>query len=293
MASTIGTGSSALLRAISSPLKGWIRQQEADPDGYGMRSAGELGTIIEADFIPRLMMRYSSGSGDAPADHDAAIEPEDAREFATLPLTLEADELLAKVESYLHRGVGVERILLELLAPSARKLGELWESDECDFVDVTMGLWRLQEVMREIAARSPPVVRSMHIQRTALFAPMPGDQHAFGSLIVDEIFARAGWESEALIEPQRRELLRLLSDKPFDLVGLTVTNDCPSGALSKLISAIRTVSKNPQIYVLIGGRAINENPDLVAEVGADGTAVDAEAALELAAGLMEDVRLGA
>ena len=293
MASTIGTGSSALLRAISTPLKGWMKQHDAGPHSYGSRPAGELGTIIEADFIPRLMMSYTSGTEYPPADSDASIAPDDAAAFATLPLTLEADELLAKVEAYLRRGVGVETILLELLAPSARKLGQLWEEDECDFVDVTMGLWRLQEVMREIAARSPPVIRSMRIQRTALFAPMPGDQHAFGSLIVEEVFARAGWESEALIEPRRRELLRLLSDKPFDLVGLTVTNDCPSGALSKLISAIRTVSKNPQIYVLIGGRAINENPDLVAEVGADGTAVDAEAALELAASLMEGVRLGA
>ena len=45
--------------------------------------------------------------------------------------------------------------MVDLLAPAARLLGEYWEDDRCDFVDVTMGLWRLQEVVHEIAARAP------------------------------------------------------------------------------------------------------------------------------------------
>lgn len=293
MASAIGTGSAALLRAISSPLKGWIRQEETQADDVGDASGKELGAVIEGEFIPRLMMRYSKTTAYRETDSEAEIGIDEAAHFAPLPLQLEADELLVEVEAFLRRGVGVEAIFLDLLAPSAREIGRLWEDDACDFVDVTMGLWRLQEVMREIAARSPPVVRSLGTPRTALFSPMPGDQHSFGALIVDEIFARAGWKSEALIDPERRELLRLLSEKSFDLVGLTITSDCPSGALSNLISAIRTVSANPQTFVLIGGRVVNENPDLVTEVGADGTAVDGEAALKIAASLMEDARLSA
>ena len=76
-------------------------------------------------------------------------------DFARLPLTLEADELLEKVEALLSLGAQPGSILVDLLAPSARELGRMWEEDECDFVDVTMGLWRLQEVMRELAWRAP------------------------------------------------------------------------------------------------------------------------------------------
>lgn len=293
MASVIGTGSVALLKAISNPLSGWKRQQETRP-GTSANSTGEtLGAVIEGDFIPRLLMKYSARAQHPPLDDDATIGADEADEFASLPLVLEADELLAKVESLLHRGVSVEAIFIDLLAPSARRIGQLWEADECDFVDVTMGLWRLQEVMREVASRAPPVIHAIGPQRTALFSPVPGDQHGFGSLIIDEIFARAGWQSEALIDPERRELLRLVSEKSFDLVGLTITCDCPSGPVSQLISAIRSVSPNPRTRVLIGGRAVNANPDFVGEVGADGTAVDAEAALRLAARLVEEVRLSA
>jgi len=101
------------------------------------------------------------------------------------------------------------------------------------------------------------------------------------------MFARGGWQSEALVKPGRRELLDRLSRQPFDLVGLTLARDCPSTALGNLIKAIRNVSANPHIIVLIGGRMINEHPGITSQVGADGTGADALAALELANSLVE------
>ena len=157
----------------------------------------------------------------------------------------------------------------------------------CDFIDVTMGLWRLQEVMREIAARSPADLPSLNVPRSALFSPMPGDHHNFGTMMIEEVFSRAGWQSEALVKPDRRDLLDRLSQRPFNLVGLTLARDCPSETLSNLIKAMRSASANPNIAVLVGGRMINENPGMVQDVGADGTGVDALAALEMAEGLVK------
>ena len=42
------------------------------------------------------------------------------------------------------------------------------------------------------------------------------------------------------------------------------------------------MSQNPRLVVLVGGHMINENPALVSDIGADGTGVDARAALEIA-----------
>ncbi|MBX7497094.1 cobalamin B12-binding protein [Qipengyuania sp. 6B39] len=255
-----------------------------------------LGGLVEGEIIPRLLMAHRDDcpraamcapNGGAPG---CAIDCQEAARFAVLPLRLEADELLAEVETFLERGVPVQTILVDLLAPSARRLGELWEDDACDFVEVTMGLWRLQEVMRVVALRSPPVTRAVETVPTALFAPMPGDQHSFGALMVEEIFARAGWQSEVLFEPKRQELLAILGERAFDLAGLTVTNDCPSGLIADLVSAIRSVSRNPAIRIIIGGRAINANPGLASQVGADGTASDACSALALAERMMADTR---
>lgn len=282
--SMFGAGSAVLRGVISAPLDR-VRRKSS----MGKLAPGDsVNTIIEGEIIPRLLMAHSSGEKHgAKGKHARPISHEDAMRFATMPLQLEAASLLEEVNGFIADGVSVETVCLDLLAPSARKLGEMWESDECDFLDVTMGLWRLQEVMREIAARSPNERAYLNSPRSALFSPMPGDNHNFGALMIEEVFARAGWQSEALVKPERRELLDRLSRQPFDLVGLTLTRDCPTAALANLIKAMRKVSANPDIIVFVGGRMVNENPMLVRDVGADGTGADALAALEMADNLVK------
>lgn len=282
-------GSAVLRGVIGKPLER-ARKRSANP---APNHDDSVNAIIEGEIIPRLLMAHSSGEARIKARRGLQIAAEDADRFAVLPLRLEAASLLEEVDAFIADGASVETICLELLAPAARKLGEMWERDECDFIDVTMGLWRLQEVMREIAARTPAQPSGFDIPRIALFSPMPGDHHNFGTLMIEEVFARAGWHSEALIKPERRELLDRLSRKPYDLVGLTLARDCPSAAVANLIKAMRNVSANPHISVLVGGRMINANPGLAVEVGADGTGVDAMSALEVAEALVDAAPLRA
>lgn len=276
--SMFSAGSAVWREVISAPLdrvrRRGVPSRLDHPDS--------VNTIIESEIIPRLLMAHSTGDDTGRARGARAIDPDDALRFAQLPLHLEAAGLIEEVNAFLDRGASVETVCLDLLAPAARKLGEMWERDECDFVDVTMGLWRLQEVMRDIAARAPVTDGKLATPRTALFSPMPGDNHHFGAMMIDEVFSRGGWKSEVMVKPERRELLDRLAREPFDLVGLTLARDCPSAALGNLIRAMRNVSANPQIFVFVGGRMINDNPDVAIEVGADGTAPDALSALEVA-----------
>jgi methanogenic corrinoid protein MtbC1 len=280
-----GAGSAVLRGVIAAPLEA-VRRRTASTGG---QQADTVNAIIETEIIPRLLMAHS-GSDKRPRSRLArTITPDDASRFALLPLRLEAASLLEEVNAFIAKGATVEAICLDLLAPAARMLGEMWERDECDFLDVTMGLWRLQEVMREVAARAPAGFAGVAPPRTALFSPMPGDHHNFGTLMIEEVFARGGWHSEALVKPERRELLDRLARQPFDLLGLTLARDCPSAALGNLIKAVRNVSANPHIIVLVGGRMINEDPGIAIEVGADGTGADALAALDLANSLVKTV----
>lgn len=279
-----GAGSAVLRGVISAPLEAVRRRATATaPD-----QADTVNTIIESELIPRLLMAHAVAEGRPKPRMFRAITPDDASRFAVLPLRLEAASLLEEVDAFIAKGATVESICLDLLAPAARKLGEMWDHDDCDFLDVTMGLWRLQEVMREVAARSPAEFGGLAIPRSALFSPMPGDHHNFGTLMIEEVFARGGWRSEALVKPERRELLDRLARQPFDLLGLTLARDCPSTALTNLIKAVRNVSVNPHIIVLVGGRMINENPQVAIGAGADGTGADALAALELANELVKN-----
>lgn len=270
-----------------------IHGENAGPGGnVAARRIGSVNSLIEEQIIPRLLLAHSSNLPRARALGTLSVDPADAASFSSLPLELEADELLDVVEGFIARGVAVESVFVDLLAPSARRLGQHWEEDECDFLDVTMGLWRLQEVMRQVALRYPADDAGASQGRSALFSPLPGDQHALGALMIEEVFARAGWQTEALIDPKRKELLQIIAERHFDVIGLTLSCDCTNGQLADLISAIRSVSKAPNVRILIGGRMVNASPGIVDEVGADGTAPDARSALVLAEKLVPNRQVG-
>lgn len=281
---TVIRSSSDQPRARARRPSGYRRSRRLEAVGNPIEptSHAALSTLIEGEIIPQLLAAHGVPGLPAGIARSARISAEDVRRFAPLALVLEADELLQHVEGLLEQGIAAESVFVDLLAPAARKLGEFWDSDTCDFVDVTIGLWRLQEVMREIAWRTPAISGSLFSARTALFSPMPGEQHGFGTLMVEEIFSRGGWQSELLVEPQRRDLLAMVGGRHFDLFGLTVSCDCHSGELTDLITAVRSVSLNPKLFVLVGGRAINADPALADLSGADGTAPDGPTALALA-----------
>lgn len=251
----------------------------------------DLSLLLENLVIPKLIADrdkadnwlHLPGLSQAPlAMRQPAITETDVEEFTQLSVMGEAHELLDFVDHCLETGSSVETVYIELLAPAARRLGEYWEEDSEDFVGVTMGLWRIQEILRELALRIPPKSRPGHGQRSALFSMMPGEQHSFGTLMVAECFQRAGWDTDVLIQPTQSELTGKFAKRHYDLIGLTVSRDSSTAALRSMVKTIKAVSCNPHIRVMLGGRVINEQPELVDEYGADGTASDAVAAVALA-----------
>lgn len=268
------------------------RENTKLPEKDGIDNAGyELSLLIQNLVIPRLIAdRQEPGyrldeqnRPPSPAPGAArAITPQDVEDFCLLSTHSDARDLLEFVDKCLARGSSVDAIYVDLLAPTARRLGEYWESDERDFVDVTMGLWRIQEILRELTLRIPPPAIAGFGQRSALFSTMPGEQHSFGTLMIAECFYRAGWDADIMIEPSQSELISKFAGRHYDLIGLTVSLDCPKATLSGLVSAIRSVSNNPATRIMMGGRVINEDPGLIEECGADATAADAPSAVILA-----------
>lgn len=255
--------------------------------------ARSLTRLIESEIIPRLLVAHATGPHtdvDADAERSTVISAEEIKAFAPLALQVEADELLDYVDGLVARGVPLDSLLVDLLAPAARQLGEFWEDDLCDFIDVTMGLWRLQEVVHELSARMPQDhSRPFGQERRALFASLEGDQHSFGTVVVDELFCANGWLTDRLNEATTVELLERVRDEWFDLAGLTITCDCHIAPLPAIVRSIRGSSRNPRICVMVGGRVFAENADLAASVGADGTAPDARVAVRVAGELVDAV----
>ncbi|UZK66651.1 cobalamin B12-binding domain-containing protein [Sphingomonas sp. M1-B02] len=250
-----------------------------------------LTTLIESEIIPRLMVAHATDLEPPAAEIEESgvtIDPAEVEALAPMALQVEADVLLAHVERILSRGVSVDTVMVDLLAPAARLLGEYWEDDRCDFIDVTMGLWRLQEIVHEIATPASPKRIGAGGSSSALFASMPGDGHSFGTVVIEEVFRRDGWETDRLSDATTPDLLKRVSAGWFDLIGLTISCDCHIAELPSLIAAMRNVSRNPRACVMVGGRVFAANPDLARQIGADGTARDAKVALKMATSLVRE-----
>lgn len=236
--------------------------------------------MIEAEIIPRLVLarRATGGSRDG-SPCQASLGSDQVNEFARLVLTHDAAVALSLVDGLRARGVPVERLYLELLAPAARRLGDLWTEDLCDFTEVTVGLGRLQQVMHELSPAFRNECAQREHGRCILLAPVPGEQHTFGLWMVAEFFRRAGWNVWSLPLGTAQEMAALVRREWFAVVGLSAACSSRIDGLAAAIRMIRRSSRNRAVGIMVGGPLVLSQPDLVPLVGADATAVDARQAI--------------
>jgi methanogenic corrinoid protein MtbC1 len=240
-----------------------------------------LAAIIENEIIPRLMLAHRGPQG-SPLPASAGEGGID--HFVSLVLAPDGEPAYAHVERLLATGVPREALFLDVLAPAARRLGELWQEDMCDFMDVTAGLARLQNILHELSPEllSPPTLTT--IDRHVLLATAPGEQHTFGLSMVESFFRSAGWDvtSDPELDPAR-----LVAVRRFGIIGFSLSSETRLEALGAAIRAVRRASRNPSIGVMVGGHLFMERPELVALVGADLTATDGLTAVLLAQSLLD------
>ena len=240
------------------------------------RSGADLARMIESEIIPRLMLAHSP----LPAQEQApavAVGPRTLEAFARMTLSAEVHTLTAYVETLMQGGLSLEEVYVDLLIPTARRLGDDWNEDFISFIDVTIGLSRLQQVVRTLG-HSIPTRDADGDAPSAYFVAAPNEQHAFGLVILEDYFRRAGWRTWLDTLATREEASRTVSHDWFDIFGLSATSDTPAEIIASTIARVRQASRNPKLFVMVGGRLFIENPSLATAVGADaasGSAADA------------------
>jgi methanogenic corrinoid protein MtbC1 len=179
---------------------------------------------------------------------------------------------------------GLQSVCLDLLAPAARHLGELWSDDRCSFTDVTIGLMRLQSAL--LAVSVPCVAGTASGRRTALLAPAPGDQHTFGLTMVAGFLERAGWSVTQLGDGGALSIEAALRGKWFGVLGISAGSAVKLAALRRLLPRLRAVSRNPDLGIMVGGPPCLANPGLARDIGADCTAADGPQTVKMAQALI-------
>lgn len=239
-----------------------------------------LARTIESDVIPRLVQAHRTARPSSPtAPRPTAA---DVRLFVAEIVGDHEAAVAATIDRMRRRGLPVEMLYLDLLAPAARLLGEMWNDDECDFATVTVALGRLQCLLRELSPAFGNEVPHPANGRRALFAQPGDEQHSFGLSMVAEFFRRDGWEvlggvGGAVDDPGARA-----RQEWVDVVGFSIGSEQRLEWLRLRVAAVRALSRNRHVVVLCGGPIFTLHPQWLEHVGADATALDGREAPKVA-----------
>ena len=180
-----------------------------------------------------------------------------------------------------------------LLEPTARSLGDLWQSDECSELDVTLGLCRMQTAIRRLDLSAATPASQVANAHSALIATQPGEPHMLDATTNAEMLWQAGWNTRVEFPATDEALQTLVADTWFDSLDLSMSPSfCREDWAERLkttIAAARRASKNPSIAIVISGRLVFEQSDTAARVGADS---GSRTALQIESVMLEALRHG-
>ncbi|MBS0250268.1 MAG: cobalamin B12-binding domain-containing protein [Proteobacteria bacterium] len=238
-----------------------------------------LERIVSDHIVPRLLLadRVALPLAAPSADHPHLSTV--VNEFTELVIKRDAKASVEFFADLRDKGLSVETLFQDLLAPTARRLGELWDEDINDFMDVTQGVMTLQIIVHEFSSELQREARTVVVNRRALLLPVPDEQHNLGVSLVGEYFRREGWRVWGGPPRSTEEIVELVSGQWFDVVGLSASRLSEPAGVEAQINALREASHNSELMVLVGGQVFARAPELASAVGADATAVDGRQAM--------------
>lgn len=235
------------------------------------QSKADVLAVIESEIIPRLRFAHRADVLSPVLCSESRVPPTEAEvfEFARIAACHDLNKALAFVTELCRQGLSLEIVLLELVAASARLLGEHWLQDLRTFNEVTAGLGTLQQVVHILG---PSFAPSLPDRGLVVLVPAPGEQHTLGLFLVAEFLRRAGWGVHVDPAMSEGELVELVRSRRVVMLGISVSTSNLKEPLARMIAAARKASLNPDLTVMLGGSA--DLAALAAQTGASRWATD-------------------
>lgn len=217
-----------------------------------MLGSDDLLAAVHEQIIPRLMIAHTMNPLPEGACADARLPPtpDEIREFATIAVAEDLPAALSMIQTMCAAGLSLEAVLLDLVGPTARALGDDWLADTRTFTEVTVGLGTLQQVVHTLGPSFAPP--RDHRGFVVLAAVQP-EQHTLGIYLLGEFLRREGWGVNVAPTMPDAELLELVSTQHVEMVGLSVGNTALLAPLAILMRKVKKTSTNRNIGILLGG----------------------------------------
>lgn len=260
-----------------------LREEVGAGAGPQAECKRSLLSVIDSRIVPQLMRDSAhAGTGPGPGERHFTPDPHQIAEFARL--CYQENERVGRqyLDRLLEQEYAVSEVMLNLVAPAARWLGEQWDQDRIGFSEVTLGLLRMQNVTHDFAASDRHPQRHAPDRFRMLVASAPGSQHLLGLTMVSELFAADGWEVRVEVASTEAALFAAVQASWFDVLGLSVGLEEQLPGLADLITRLRQHALNPGMAVILGGVALGPEDTAASHHGADAVCLDPVAAIRVA-----------
>lgn len=190
------------------------------------------------------------------------------------------------VRKALKAGVPPIDIVLKGLSRGMERVGELYEASEYFEAELIAS----GQVMQEALEIVKPHIKVDEIESpgTFIIGTVRGDLHDIGKNMVIAMMRSAAFKIVDLGVDVRKEAfvdaVRKVDDKAIVAMSALLTTTMP--AMKEIVDELDRRDLRKKAKVLLGGRPVNEK--FAAEMGADGYAPDAVAAVRVARQLLEE-----
>ncbi len=185
----------------------------------------------------------------------------------------------AVIEQALANGFDSDKIIAEILDPAIVKLGQLWYKETMSLTQSFVAA----KIAEDVLLRCLPDQGLNHQTKGAIvIGNIEDDFHSLGRRMVTLFLKAAGWDVHDLgNDVLAEELLDKAVEVNASVVGASAMMQTTALNIRKLRDLIDSRGLTDKIKLAVGGAVFNWRPDLVAEVGGDGTTRNATGADEL------------
>lgn len=196
--------------------------------------------------------------------------------------------VFAVVERARTAGLDVAALYVDVVQPSLREIGRLWQAGEVTVAEEHLATAITQLVMAQVYTADAASVDAASVDaasagddtRCAVAACVDAEHHDIGLRMICDLLERDGWDTAYLGAgvPTTR-LVHLVLERRPDAVLLSTSIAAHLPELGATIQAVRDATGAAAPFLVAGGRPFLDDPALAKHLGADATALDARSAV--------------
>jgi methanogenic corrinoid protein MtbC1 len=181
-------------------------------------------------------------------------------------------------------GVTVKDVYQHVFQPAQYEVGRLWQVNEISVAQEHYCTAATQRIMSQLY---PQIFASEKGAGTLVATCVAGDLHEIGLRMVTDFFEMDGWNTFYLgANMPPAAVVETVVQRRADVLGISATITIHLRAVGDLIQKVRDTPACADVKILVGGYPFIVAPGLWRQIGADGSAANAQDAIALATRLV-------